>query len=354
MSRMTVVLAVLLGTAACAESGTTGPAPTEEIARAGAPGRQSLTLLTQNLYPGANLDLVIGALASPDPADDLPALQLAIGTLRATDYPARARRLAEAIDRERPHVIGLQEVATIDLSLDLGEPIGISLDFLAILQAALQSRGLHYAVAAVQSNFVAAPLPGISFADADVMLVDADRVVVVEAGGHSFAANLGPVAPGVDLRRGWVGATLEIGGRRVAVATAHLESGSDPGLDGLRAIQATELAGSLPSGLPAFVIGDLNDVPGSAMHAALAGAGLADLWPALRPGVPGETCCHADALGDRVAAFDKRIDYVLHRPVGAALRGGRITLLGDQPAERTSGGVWISDHAGIVATIADR
>jgi hypothetical protein len=64
--------------------------------------------MSQNLYVGADVDLVIRALASPDPSDDLPALLFAIETVGQTAYPARAEAIADAIARARPHAVGLQ------------------------------------------------------------------------------------------------------------------------------------------------------------------------------------------------------------------------------------------------------
>ena len=49
----------------------------------------SVTVMSQNLYVGADVDLVIRALGTPDPNDDFPALLFAIETLGKTAYPAR-------------------------------------------------------------------------------------------------------------------------------------------------------------------------------------------------------------------------------------------------------------------------
>lgn len=47
------------------------------------------SVYSQNVYIGADVDAVIGALASPDPGDDVPALLTAIQTFQATDHAAR-------------------------------------------------------------------------------------------------------------------------------------------------------------------------------------------------------------------------------------------------------------------------
>jgi hypothetical protein len=326
-----------------------GGRPAAEASRIG--------VLTRNLYVGTDLDAVLTALVSSDPQDDLPALLAGIRTLQETDFPRRAEVFADEIARTRPHVVGLQEVATTDIDLiPLSIPITLHLDFLPALLTELSERGLPYAVAGLVENIEAAPLPGISFLDRDALLVDASRVEVISATGSNFAHNIGTVAPGVVLKRGWVTATVRIEGRVLTVASTHLESGESPQLDQLRAAQALELVTALGSASPAVLMGDLNDVPGSPMYQVVTGAGFADTWSELRPAVQGFTCCHLPDLSNQVEAFHERIDYVLAR--GLAGPGsdllGQVTVIGDQPSSLIPGPVhriWPSDHAGVFAEI---
>jgi endonuclease/exonuclease/phosphatase family metal-dependent hydrolase len=327
-----------------------GPAaePSRDAADAAA---RKVVVLTRNLYVGADVDAVIAALVTPAPDDDLAALAAAVETLRRTDWPARAGAVAAEIGKARPHVIGLQEVSTVDLTLP---PLGVDvhLDFLPILLSELAARGLDYTVAARIRNIEATPLPGVSLVDEDVLLVDAHRVAVRNTTARRFATNLGPVAPGVVLQRGWVSAEVTIAGRDYSIASTHLESGAQPGLDQLRAAQAMELAAALAGSPSAVIMGDLNDVPGSPMYQVLSGAGFSDAWAELRPGTRGYTCCHAKDLSNLVTNFGERIDYVLVRGTGDGDRRvtGRISLLGEVPADRVAGPeypIWASDHAGL-------
>jgi len=314
----------------------------------------ALAVMTRNLYVGADVDAVIAALASPDPSDDVPALVAAVATLRVTDFPARASAVADEIARFHPHAIGLQEVSTVDLTIP---PLGVDLhlDFLPVLRAELAKRGLTYDVAARVRNIEAAPLPGVNLLDEDVLLIDRHRVTVRSAAGVHYTANLGQVAPGVVLQRGYVRADVLIGGERYVIASTHLESGGAAGLDQLRALQAGELTQALASAPDAIVMGDLNDTPGSPMHQVLGGAGFTDAWAALRPSVVGFTCCHLADLSDQIAPFSQRIDYVFVRGVThrrASL--GQIWHTGEVPAERVAGpehSIWPSDHAGLVARL---
>jgi hypothetical protein len=69
----------------------------------------------------------------------------------------------------------------------------------------------------------------------------------------------------------------------------------------------------------------------------------------------GFTCCESPDLRDPTPILSKRIDLVLVRPEGNAHRSTikpvDMMLFGDEPSERTVGGLWASDHAGVVATL---
>jgi endonuclease/exonuclease/phosphatase family metal-dependent hydrolase len=192
--------------------------------------------------------------------------------------------------------------------------------------------------------------------DFDALLVDADRVRITGHSSHTFAANIGPVAAGVVLKRGWVTVQGTVGGRSYQFASTHLESGNAGGLDQLRAAQASELAAALGSGTPTILMGDLNDQPGSPMYQVLTGAGFVDVWSTLRPGARGYTCCHVADLSNQVADFTQRIDYVFARGLGEAGKPvlGSADILGDQPGDRVNGPagrIWPSDHAGLAADL---
>jgi Endonuclease/Exonuclease/phosphatase family len=321
-----------------------------------------ITVMSQNLYVGADVDLVIRALATPDPSDDLTALLFAIETLGKTAYPARAEAIADAIARARPHAVGLQEVSEINIDLrPLGIPVFVSQDFVALLQDALARRGLQYVVAGTSDNINVSLLGGlVRLFDHDVLLVDTDRVTVNAASGQAFAVNLGPVAPGVSLIRGWVWAQTTVNGETYTFATAHTEAnlaGAPAGLvESIRAAQVGEMVATLASSERVILIGDLNDQPGSPMYDVLTSSGYTDTWAALRPGVRGVTCCHDADLSDAVADFDQRIDYVFTRGLGqeGGKLFGQIDRYGEVPADQLAGPasrIWPSDHAGLIAAL---
>ncbi len=356
------LLAGVLYAAGCAPEtplATDDGAAVERVPGSMGRGEARITVMTRNMYIGADVDRVIGALATPDPTDDLPALLGAIAVVQATDFPARAAAMANEIARYRPHVVGLQEVSRLDVDLNpLGIPSPvIHQDFLATLQALLAARGLEYVVAATVQNTTAAPLPGVSLVDYDVLLVDARRVRLnVVLAAQNFQNNIGPVAPGVTIIRGYVAASVKVEGHDYVVLNTHLESGSAPGLDLLRAAQASEIATVLGAASPAILLGDFNDDPGSPMWQVLAGSRFTDAWGALRPNDNGYTCCHDEDLSNPEANFDQRIDYVWARGTGVGPRPvvGTVRRFGLERREKVPGPffpLWPSDHAGVASTL---
>lgn len=346
--------------AACTDVSVLGPAHYEindPVFSSTGSKAHKVTVMNWNIYIGADVDAVIAALASPDPSDDLPTLLTAIQTLQETDVLARMQAVAREIARARPHVVGLQEVSELDIDLTgLGLPVDIHVDFLPILLAALAVEGVNYTVAAIVTNIDATPLPGVRVVDHDVLLVDADRVTVNSTVEQNFTNNIGVVAPGVALIRGWVSITATIDGESFTFANTHLESGQGAALSALRAAQATELVTALGAASPAILMGDLNDLPGSLMHQVISGAGFTDVWGSFHPGAQGLTCCHLPDLSNQIQDFDQRIDYVFARGVGHPIKGvmGQLKRLGEVPADRLSGPahrIWPSDHAGLVTDL---
>ncbi|HEY8256521.1 MAG TPA: endonuclease/exonuclease/phosphatase family protein [Gemmatimonadales bacterium] len=351
-------LFVLIGVAACGdESPVTPSAPVAAETDAPASTSTPIKVMTQNMYPGTNLDLVVAALASPDPSDDAPALAFAIQTLVETDFPSRAKLLAREIAKTRPHAVGLQEVSTFHIAAEVAGQV-IDLDFLPILLAELDARGLHYEVQGAGTNYSLDPVPGISYSQGDALLIDADRVNVTNASHHIFSTNIGEIAPGVSLQQGWSIVDGKVKGQRVIFVSTHPESNAGGAvLSDLRAAQVTELVGTLPTGVPTFLMGDFNDFTSSPMYQVLTGANFKDLWAALRPGRVGNTCCHDDGLAETKATLDQRIDYVFTRGFGriAGDPHARIVIFGNQPSERIHGPLhrlWASDHAALIATLS--
>jgi endonuclease/exonuclease/phosphatase family metal-dependent hydrolase len=150
------------------------------------------------------------------------------------------------------------------------------------------------------------------------------------------------------VQRGWTKVEVTIGAQDVAVFNTHLEA-FDPTP---RTDQAGEMATLLDgeTGRVALV-GDLNSLPGTEGHLAATDAGFTDVWTTVGTG-DGFTCCFAPALSSTADPLDQRIDYVLVRGGTGQLTPESVNIVGEDPADRTASGLWPSDHAGVVATIA--
>jgi len=353
--RIPMMVAAVLLLGACHDEGLSSPTLGVNGAAQG-----HLKVLSWNVYVGTDVDAVIEALADGFQPEDMLVLQAQIQTLVMTDFPSRAGAMVDEIAARRPHVVGLQEITTLDLqAFGLG-----TIDFLQIVQDELAARGLHYEVAGQVTNIdVSIDVPGmgaIGLTDYDVMLVDADRVQVLDAWGKTFDMNMvdliGPVG-GISLVRGYVYADILIGEKDYHVVTAHLESsGYAPLLPMLRGAQATEIVTVLADADRAVVMGDLNDEGVSPMNAAFAAGGFLDVWPTLYPGTDGFTCCHAYTLDEEVPVYTKRIDYVFVRGIEHPIQGlknGSMEILGEEPADRILDApyypLWPSDHLGLFA-----
>ena len=61
----------------------------------------------------------------------------------------------------------------------------------------------------------------------------------------NYSHNIGVVAPGITIIRGFIVIDAKVDGRHYTVANTHLESGGAAGLNLLRAAQAQELAAAV-------------------------------------------------------------------------------------------------------------
>jgi hypothetical protein len=347
---------------ACSEKSTLAPNPDVafDTHGRGDRGGREISVITRNMYIGADVDPVMAALASGDAAAAQAALVTALQTLQRTDYATRIKALAEEIAKNRPEVVGIQEAWQLDILLTaLG--LGTSdyhADLGAALMRALDREGLHYRIAAKNTTTDATLESGaIHIVDHDMLLADADHVRLQGspvAGIYQY--NLGTIFPGVTVLRGYVSRQAEIDGIHVLLVNTHLESGADPQIAGLRALQASELAQVIGAAPRLVLTGDFNDEAGSPMYQVLAGSQLTDTWAALRPGDPGLTCCQAPDLSNNQSLLNQRIDFIWTRGVTGRSGDvqGDISLVSARPSARVRGAfgrIWPSDHAGVVADL---
>ena len=245
-------------------------------------------------------------------------------------------------------------------------------DFLAILQAELAERGLHYSVGAVSENADIGPAPliapsfgcgalGACFvssrtATSSWSTTTPPRLDVTGSASGDYVAQEVLTPPGsgpVSFARGWAYVDGTFEGKKFRFVTTHLEVESYPAT---QEAQGEEfLAG--PARAPGAVIatGDFNsdaepaptDVT-TTTYADLTAGWFKDAWW-VNPGDPGLTCCQNGTLSNPAPDLNTRIDLVLtHGPVRA--QEAHVVGAARIPGA-TSVPLYPSDHAGVVATL---
>lgn len=319
-----------------------------------------VVVMTRNLYLGSSL---VPALTATDTASFLGAVARIYGTAQFTDFPARAQAIAEEIATGRPDLVGLQEVSIWQTS---GPGVPPTLDFLQVLAAALQARGLNYVVAAVANNADIGPVPLVqpcasavvgaclvTLKDRDVVLVNADRAGLdwwnPRTGSYAAQQSFQPPVPGagpVSFQRGWATIDGRLDGARFHFANTHLETEDFPAVQEAQA--AEFLAGPAFGRGADIAVGDFNsaaDGSTTTSYAQLTDR-FKDAWT-VRPHEPGFTCCQAGTLTDPVSQLHSRIDLVLSRSGAKAVTA---VVTGAAPFQAVPP-FWASDHAGVLADL---
>jgi endonuclease/exonuclease/phosphatase family metal-dependent hydrolase len=88
--------------------------------------------------------------------------------------------------------------------------------------------------------------------------------------------------------------------------------------------------------------------PSFPAYQAIINAGFSDAWQVRRAPDPGFTDHQAANLLNPTSSLTHRVDLVLFR---GGFGVADISLIGNQPGDRTASGLWPSDHAGIAATL---
>lgn len=369
MSKRLPYLAAVLVLAACADTAQP-PLDTSASLMLSEVGAEGPTVMTRNLYLGANLDPIIGA-PSPQAVPFIAAQVWA--EVQATDFPARAGGLADEIVRARPHLVGLQEAVLYRTQspsnlLTGGTSLATNVvyDFVALLLDSLDARGASYVVASSTDVFdvqvpvaTGGPIPliDVRISDREVILARSD-VATSNPQGGVFMARLnlnvgGAGGPPISVTRGWTSVDAMVRGHTFRMISAHLEVQS---FAPIQIAQGAELIGiATASPLPVVLVGDFNsaaDMTQTPTYANLLAAGFEDVWH--RQGHPGYTCCHEKDLLNERSTLDQRLDIVFLRGfdrTGRGSIGARVDVTGDQPRDRLASGLWPSDHAGVVATL---
>ncbi len=343
---------------------------------------QDITLMTRNLYLGADLGPIIAAQTQQEFS---LAVQAALAQAAANNFPERAQALAAEIVAKNPQLVSLQEVYNFTFNGFNGPPP--FRDYLADLTAALAEQGANYIVAAKVKNVdLQVPFNGnlVGVTDRDVILARADVVTskvtftTVCAKPSEDGCNYQVVATvptpfgsSISLERGFVAVDALLGGTVVRFVDSHLEQPgrelfpANPDFASIfQAAQANELISILaqfpnPQGAKIVLSSDINSTSVDQIidlgfpygkiyppYMQFVLAGYTDAWT-LRPGdSSGFTCCQAVNLLNTESILSDRRDVTFSNemPYGMV----KVNLTGNEETDKTPSGLWPSDHAGVV------
>lgn len=342
------------------------------------------TVMTRNLYLGADLGPAIGA-------PDLPSFVAATGgvlrQVTATNFPVRAKGLAAEILSVQPDLVGLQEVALWrtgppSIAPLLGAPKTASTvryDYLQLLLDELNAGKERYRAVVIQEEFdFEAPADENRVSgDGPAPIVDAElnarltmRDVILErvdGGVHTSQPQsahfqtllkLPVLGSPLPVARGWTAIDARVrGGLPFRFVNTHLES-FDPRVlhPSIRALQADELAaagGPATGELPVVLVGDLNSdddtvVPDDQQaYRALLAAGFVER----STGNPLSCCIESsfDLTTGIAAEFDHQVDHIMTDAPDL------VQLVSSSVTGRTmNNGWWDSDHAGVSSELRIR
>jgi len=232
-----------------------------------------LTLMTQNLYLGADLSPIFVATT---PQEFVAAVGSAYNKIQASNFVERADSIENEIKQTRPDLIGLQEVSLLRTQSPPDGPrtpaTNVSLDYLQILLDALNERGLKYEPIDVQTAFdaevpglISGSLVDLRLTDREVILARADNkdFTLSNIQGAQFAANFTVTSPlgSISIPRAWVSVDVTFDkGDKARIVSTHLEPLLHPQLSPIiQGLQADELLnGPGNTNLPVVFIGDFN------------------------------------------------------------------------------------------------
>ena len=317
-----------------------------------------IRLVTQNMYVGTSFAPLS---AAQTPGQLLAAVALIYNNIVASKPAERAAAMAREISRQRPDLVALQEVTILRTGNGSAPATTVRSDFLQSLLDELAALGQRYSAVAILPGLDAQAPSALGF-DVRISIQDAILVRSDLLGGAIKVSNLQIEQFGIKFLtptlvgsvadpRGWAAIDVNVRGSKFRFVTTHLDSI----VPAIRIAQAGELLRTAANtSLPVIMAGDFNIGahnsldPSFPAYQAMINAGFTDAWQSKRAPDPGFTCCQAQNLLNPTSLLNERIDLVLFR---GGFGVADISLIGNQPADRTSSGLWPSDHAGVAATL---
>ena len=282
--------------------------------------------------------------------------------------------LAKEIADSDPTLIGLQEAAIWRTGPPDGPPVlggsaapNVVFDYIPTLLAELDAIGSPYVLVDKQPE---ADIEGPTTQGFDIRLTQQDAILAkksaVDAGELSWSNVIKAQYPhnatfqlslpllgglvSVESTRGYISADVVSNKRSFRFVNTHLEA-FHPGVRAAQAQYLTTVGPAAGSGNKVLV-GDMNSAPTDSFpnnlaYGALLSGGYTDTWPAANG--PGFTSGFNELVNDAdTSGLDRRIDQVWEKGSVTTV-GAKVT--GTDPDNRTPGGLWPSDHAGLVTTL---
>jgi endonuclease/exonuclease/phosphatase family metal-dependent hydrolase len=318
-----------------------------------ATARPDVTVMSRNLYLGADIIKLVDAKSVDEEMQQVAALHK---TVDQTNFPVRAKAIAAEIKKSKPDIIGLQEVARFyrgeaGVHDNKNDADIVLYDFLKILQKEIKAKKLSYKVVSDQTELdVEVP----SAEGYDLRLKLGNAVLLRTGSGVKFKKALDGTFKSqlsvplqdqtVKLQRGYAGMDGVVGGKKFRFIDPHAEAYSDDAAKG----QFEELlkTGAKNKKLTTIMAGDFNSDPtqqgsNAGPYNTVIDGGFIDT------GKFAKTCCQNELLDNSTSELKTWIDHIVARPAVKVLKS---TIIGNKASDRI-GGLWPSDHAGVVAKL---
>lgn len=346
-----LVVAVLTGTALAPASATP-------------PVRRTPTVMTYNVYLGANLQPLFG---ENDPVRLILKASAIVAHFDKVDFRVRAVAIARQIIEQDPDVVALQELSLLEIAPP-GMPFATTYDFLQILLTELERQGHPFRAVTINPNF-SGTLP-IDFVGSRARLTDRNAIIVPRDAPPSELTTSNPAQDVYDRtldvplggtifhgRRGWASIDLVFEGAPFRFFDTHFEA-FDPGV---REDQVRELAQIMStSPLPVVLAGDINLYPrgvralDDAAWRVLGGDGFRDAWVVAECFELRFTAGQTDDLDNVPSILDNTVDFVLFdKDFETKTVEGSCDIAGEELDDRTNTvpALWPSDHAAVIVDL---
>jgi len=336
-----------------------GPA----AASATPPVRPTATVMTYNVYLGANLQPLFG---ENNPFRLIEKADAIFRHLDMVDFRVRAVAIAQQIIEQDPDVVALQEVSLWQTA-PASNPSQLTTryDFLQILLDELESQGHPFRAVSVNPNFhgqlpIDFPITTFGvFTDRNAIIVRTDlptsELMTSNSAEDVYDRTLDVPVGGmtVHVQRGWASIDVLFHGMPFRFFDTHFEA-FDPNVRRDQVGELVQIMAASP--YPIVLAGDINLYPmgvralDDATWSLLNRAGFRDAWVVAACFEPRFTAGQTDDLNNVPSILDNTVDYVLFdKDFETKTVEHSCDIAGEELDDRTNTvpALWPSDHAAV-------